>query len=147
MPSDEVDLILLRRRIAKARTQNDVSKVHSLEQKLADVMRERATVDSVYKGILERLTGSESAAEHIMEDVNAFNDAIDWDCYEPVIYALKQNCFERLGNSYAARRLYTMVTACRIGYSGDDVTAAIIDVCTQKEQDTASLDQFQLGRL
>jgi legumain len=145
--SDEVQLTLLRRRLGNAIAAEDNDKATAIESEIAALLHDRAAVDAVYTRILNTLTGSISAAHRIMQDVNAFNRAIMWDCYEPVLAALKRSCFPQLGNTYAARRLYTMVTVCRFGYSADEISHAIDAVCKLAPPDNGIVRKFQRGTL
>ncbi|XP_066955780.1 legumain-like [Macrobrachium rosenbergii] len=125
IPVHEVPLVMLERELKSAT--NEFEKKTKAKEITALIQR-RAFVHTTMKNIALVVTGDEKLTEEMM--VRKDTHITNWSCYNPVVHAFSENCFNLGQSTYALTTVHTLLHLCEAGYSRSDIINSMNIVCT-----------------
>ncbi|XP_064109011.1 legumain-like [Macrobrachium nipponense] len=124
IPVHEVPLVMLERELKSAT--NEFEKKRKAKEITALIQR-RAFVHETMQTIALVVTGDEKRAEEMM--VKKDKQITNWSCYNPVVHAFSENCFNLGQSTYALTTVHTLLHLCEAGYSRGDIINSMNIVC------------------
>ncbi|XP_066954828.1 legumain-like [Macrobrachium rosenbergii] len=124
IPVQDVPLVMLERKLKSATNELDKK---TKAKEIAALKERREFVHTTMKNIALSVTGDEKLIEEMMVKKNT--KITNWSCYNPVVHAFSENCFNLGQSTYALTTVHTLLHLCEAGYSTSDIINSMKSVC------------------
>ncbi|GAB6022687.1 hypothetical protein CHUAL_006781 [Chamberlinius hualienensis] len=127
VPSHEVPMESLRRRLEAAKVDNGVEDIISLQKQIFKLESNRKFLLEKIKEIVRRTAKKPELIKSVWEKRLALNDL---NCHEDVVMYFSENCFNLSKNDYSLKYVYIFVNMCEMGIKSKTMKKVMDVVCT-----------------
>jgi len=128
VPSWEVPLDLLQRKLTAAQTEDEKQQIRA---KIDDLLDKRGYLETIIKKIVTRVSASRENGEKLM--LARPEQLTKLDCHHKLVKAFSRHCFDFGKNTYALKYAYILANMCENGLDVDETIRTMRQVCKSVE--------------
>jgi len=129
VPSFEVPLMILRKSLSKAQSENSADKVIEIQKQIFKLESNRKYLLEKVKNVV-RLAIPQANKTKMVWSQKLHLSEKNYECYESVARYFSKNCFNLSKNDYALRYMFIFVNMCEIGIKPKAMKKAMDIACT-----------------